>query len=237
MQVAPGIHRIGSDVIAAYLVVTDAGITMVDAGVAGFWDDLVAELAGIGAELADIRGMVLTHGDPDHIGIADRVRRASGARVHLHPADERHARTGLPRMTRIGRPSLRHLADTAPWAVRKGILRRARVADTIPVADGDVLDLPGAPVIVATPGHSPGSVSVHVPEVGALFVGDALSTRNALSGVEGPRLAAFTGDVEQATASLARLAPLDAQWVLPGHGAPWRGTPADAVAAALERRR
>lgn len=237
MLVAPGVHRIGSDVIAAYLVVTGDGITMVDAGVAGFWRDLVAELDGIGRAMTDIRAIVLTHGDPDHIGIADRVRRASGAPVYLHPADERHARTGLPRMTRVGRPSLRHLAATAPWAVRQGILRRARVADTLPVADGDVLDAPGAPVIVATPGHSAGSVSVHVPEVGAVFVGDALSTRNALTGAEGPQLAAFTANPRQAADSLERLAPLEAAWVLPGHGAPWRGTPADAVAAAVARRR
>ncbi|WP_262380294.1 hypothetical protein [Nonomuraea sp. PA05] len=31
------------------------------------------------------------------------------------------------------------------------------------MGDGDVLDLPGKPVIVGMPGHSPGSVAVHIP--------------------------------------------------------------------------
>ncbi|WP_181727320.1 NAD(P)H-dependent oxidoreductase [Streptomyces sp. PT12] len=60
--------------MAAYLVVTDEGITAVDAGFPGFWRPLLRELTAIGATPGDIRGVVLTHGDVDHLGYAERLR-------------------------------------------------------------------------------------------------------------------------------------------------------------------
>ena len=44
------------------------------------------------------------------------------------------------------------------------------------------------------PGHSPGSVAYYVPAVEAVFVGDALATKNVLTGVPGPQPAPFTDD-------------------------------------------
>ncbi len=89
--------------------------------------------------------------------------------------------------------------------------------------DGQVLDLPGEPRIVGMPGHSPGSVAVHVPLVEAVMVGDALTTKHVLTGKRGLLPAPFTDDPAQALDSLGRLTGLDATWVLPGHGTPWRG--------------
>ena len=48
MQLAPGLNRVGNDIIACYLVVADQGITLVDAGLPGHWKDLRAELASLG---------------------------------------------------------------------------------------------------------------------------------------------------------------------------------------------
>lgn len=98
------------------------------------------------------------------------------------------------------------------------------------VGDGDVLDLPGTPRIIHTPGHSPGSIAIHSATVDALFVGDAMTTRHVLTGAEGPQPAPFTHDPETALASLARWHGVDARWVLPGHGYPWDGGVEDAVA-------
>src|SRR5690606_32226855 len=99
------------------------------------------------------------------------------------------------------------------------------------ITDGEVLDLPGAPVIVGMPGHSPGSIAVHVPMADAVFVGDALTTRHVLTGRVGAQPAPFTDEPAEASASLDRLAEVAASWVLPGHGAPWHGSPADIAAA------
>jgi glyoxylase-like metal-dependent hydrolase (beta-lactamase superfamily II) len=68
-----------------------------------------------------------------------------------------------------------------------------------------------------------------VPAVNALFVGDAMTTGNVLTGESGPRPAPFTLDPEAALASLAKLEAVSATWVLPGHGAPWSGGVAEAI--------
>ncbi|WP_250646030.1 MBL fold metallo-hydrolase [Microbacterium tenebrionis] len=75
------------------------------------------------------------------------------------------------------------------------------------------------------------SIAVHVPAAGAVFVGDALTTRHVLTGHEGAQPAPFTDEPAEALASLDRLAAVSASWVLPGHGAPCRGSPAEAAAA------
>jgi glyoxylase-like metal-dependent hydrolase (beta-lactamase superfamily II) len=55
MRLAPGLHRIGSDVVNSYLVEEAAGITIVDAGLPGHWRELEQELAQLGRSLDDVR--------------------------------------------------------------------------------------------------------------------------------------------------------------------------------------
>jgi glyoxylase-like metal-dependent hydrolase (beta-lactamase superfamily II) len=221
MELAPGLHRIGSDIVAVHLIVTADGITVVDAGLPGHWRELKAELASLGRSVADIRGVVLTHGDIDHIGFAERLRRDHGIPVYVHEADAARAMGAKPPATPPDPRRLGPVLEFAWYALRKGAARVARLASVIEVHDGDILDLPGAPRIIGLPGHSPGSIAVHVPAVDALFVGDALTTRSVLTGTTGAQPAPFTDDRAQALASLDRLDGLTATWVLPGHGAPW----------------
>ena len=109
----------------------------------------------------------------------------------------------------------------ADGAVARHRLRPLVAAAVVEVHDDQVLDLPGNPRIIAMPGHSPGSIAIHVPAVDALFVGDALTTRHVLTGRRGPQPAPFTDEPRQALDSLTRLDGIRASWVLPGHGTPW----------------
>ncbi|MCC2307657.1 MBL fold metallo-hydrolase [Cellulomonas chengniuliangii] len=234
MKLGPHLHRIGNDIVAAYLVVTDDGVTVVDAALSGHWPELLAELAAMGRTVDDVRGVVLTHGDTDHLGFAERLRRDHGVPVYVHVDDADRARGGdKPKVsmgrTRLG-PTLRFMA----YAARKGGMRTTYLTEVVEVRDGDVLPLPGQPVVIGMPGHSPGSIAVHVPVADAVFVGDALTTRHVLTGRTGIQPAPFTDDPERALESLGRLAGVDATWVLPGHGAPWRG---DLAAVQADARR
>jgi glyoxylase-like metal-dependent hydrolase (beta-lactamase superfamily II) len=230
MKLAPHLHRLGNDIVASYLIELPEGITLIDAGLPGHWNDLQRELAEIGRPLSDIRGLVLTHGDGDHIGFAERLRREAGVPVFIHAADAHRVRTGEKPKTAMGPARLGPMLGFFAYGIRKNALRTRHVSEVVEVADGDVLDLPGAPVIVGMPGHSPGSIAVHVPAADAVFVGDALTTRHVLTGRKGAQPAPFTDEPATARDSLDRLAGLSASWVLPGHGAPWHGTPADIAA-------
>lgn len=55
MRLAPGLHRIGSDVVNAYLVEDAAGVTIVDAGLPALWRELQQELTRWAARLPDAR--------------------------------------------------------------------------------------------------------------------------------------------------------------------------------------
>lgn len=223
MELAPGLHRIGNDIVAAHLVIGAEGVTVIDAGFAGHYRDLRAELRAAGRSPGELRGIVLTHGDSDHLGFAERLRREAGVPVYVHEADAARARGEERTSPAWGRTRLWPTARFFAYAAVKGGLRTRHPAAVTLVRDGDVLPLPGAPRVISLPGHSPGSVAVHVQGVRALFVGDALTTRHVLTGTTGPRPAPFTDDQPAAAAALARLDGIEADWVIPGHGPPWTG--------------
>lgn len=222
MQLAPSLHRIGSDMVNVYLIATDDGVTLIDAGIPGQWDDLVAELESMARSVDDIKGVVLTHADSDHVGFAERLRTGHGIPVYVHEADAAQARGEVKvKNPSWGKIKFGPTLSFLWYAGRRGGLKVTPVQEVRTVTDGDVLDLPGRPRIVHSPGHSPGSIAVHSEEVDALFVGDAMTTRHVLTGVEGPQPAPFTLDQDQAMASLRGWSDIEARWVLPGHGYPW----------------
>jgi glyoxylase-like metal-dependent hydrolase (beta-lactamase superfamily II) len=229
MQLAPSLHRIGSDLVNVYLVGDETGVTIIDAGLPGQWDELEPELVAMGHSLVDARAVLLTHGDTDHIGFAERIRRDHGVPVFAHELDAPSARGEVKKDIKWGKVKVAPLMRFLWYSGRRGGMSITPVSEVGAVADGEVLDLPGNPIVIHIPGHTPGSVAFHFPSVDAVFVGDALTTGHVLTGAVGPQPAPFTIDPEQALASLARLEDLGVTWVLPGHGPPWDGGIAEAV--------
>jgi len=230
MRLASHLHRIGTDVVNSYLVEDASGITIVDAGLPGQLRELERELTQLDRSLADVRGIVLTHGDTDHIGFAERLRQRNGISVNVHVLDAARARGEVKKPNGgWGRVKVRPLLKFFWYGATHGGLRIPPVREVVTFTDGDVLDLPGSPRVIHVPGHTPGSVAVHVPTVDALFVGDVLTTGNVLTGERGPRPAPFTLDPQSALASLSKLEAVSATWVLPGHGPPWRDGVAEAI--------
>jgi glyoxylase-like metal-dependent hydrolase (beta-lactamase superfamily II) len=118
---------------------------------------------------------------------------------------------------------------------RMGGFTGSKVTDPRTV-DGDRLldDVPGHPRVVPLPGHTPGSVGYLFADRGLLFTGDALVTYDGITGYHGPTVVsrAFTHDSRAALASLTALDTINAGLLLPGHGEPFTGAPADAAAQA-----
>jgi glyoxylase-like metal-dependent hydrolase (beta-lactamase superfamily II) len=230
MEIGRGLRRIGSDIVNSYLIVDGDDVTIVDAGLPGYWRLLEAELAAIGKTMDNVRALVLTHGDTDHIGFAARLYREKGIAAYIHTADVERARLEVKKPNSGWGPvKVKPFVGFLWYSARRGGFRIPPAEHLQTFADGDVLDVPGTPRIIHTPGHTPGSVSVHVPLVDALFLGDAMTTRNVLTGVTGPKPAPFTLQPDEAITSLDRIEALDATWVLPGHGPAWDGGVPEAV--------
>ncbi|MEA2272387.1 MAG: hypothetical protein QOI98_1095 [Solirubrobacteraceae bacterium] len=234
-EVQPGVLRLGSWMINWYLVADDDGVTIVDCGASKYRSQLEPGLAQLGRTLEDVRAVILTHGDGDHIGFAGNLQKERELPVLIHPADAEQARKAGNR-PREGR-FLPYLRYGATWKTI-GVFARGGFPVKVPnpetFEDGAVLDVPGKPRVIHAPGHSPGCVAFHFQAHDALIVGDVLFSYNVLTGRVGPQISpsAFNTSSDQALASLSNIEGIEAGVVLVGHGEPWTGGVAEAVAAA-----
>lgn len=236
---AEGIHRAEEAYTNWYLVEDGDAVTVVDTGFPGSWATLHDALRRIGRNPADVAAVVLTHGHFDHMGFAERARTELGVRLWAHQREV--SVTRHPWRYDHERPRARYMLAHPGFnlvfgaMVAKGALavRGARSVRTY--GDGEVLDVPGAPRAVFTPGHTHGHCALFFPDRGALIAGDALVTHDPYTRRTGPRIVAgaATADSRRALESLEALRPLDASVVLTGHGEPWRGSMDEAVDRAL----
>jgi len=236
-QVAEGVHRLGSRLINYYLVEDGDALTLVDAGIPGYRPNLDSTLAALGRSPGDIQAVVLTHAHGDHVGVAEQLRTEAGVPVYVHRADEELARTHKqPKRERSMLPYLRYGAALGLIAHMAHNGFPPKIAEVTTFGDRDVLDVPGRPVAIPTPGHTEGHVSMHLPDRGVLFAGDALNSRNPVTGRMGPQImpACVNLSSDQALDSLSKLEDLDAGVLLFGHGEPWTDSPAAAVGRARE---
>jgi glyoxylase-like metal-dependent hydrolase (beta-lactamase superfamily II) len=181
----------------------------------------------MGRRVEDVTALVLTHNHTDHLGVAGRLRDRSGARVLVHEVDAgivRGDEKPKPIPGFIGSVPHRSFLGYLRHVVRNGGAKRPEVvAEAETFGDGDVLDVPGRPRVIYTPGHSPGHSSFLLEERGVLFSGDALVTLNLRTGARGPTLLPINQDHVQAARSLERFEGVEATSMLPGHGDPWTG--------------
>jgi glyoxylase-like metal-dependent hydrolase (beta-lactamase superfamily II) len=234
------VHRLGNARFNWYLVEEGGRLTAVDAGLPGFKKTLSDDLGILGVRPEEIEAVILTHADADHMGLASTFRER-GARVLIHPEGEPKLRRPGPKsgdaspvavIPQMWRPLLWRLFGEMMLA---GAARPPTVDDAETFAAGDVLDVPGNPRVIATPGHAPGHCAFQFERQGALFVGDEFCTWNVLTGSRGPQLMphGMNESDQQCLESLDVLEPLEAEVVLFGHGEPWR----DGVAAAVRQAR
>lgn len=224
-----------------YLVEAGGRLTAVDAGLPGFAGTLSADLGALGFTPGDVAAVILTHSDADHTGLATALRPA-GARILIHAEDEPTLRRPGPK-SGDGSPikMLREAWRPALWRffggmIRGGAAKPSKIEDAETFTSDDVLDVPGSPRVIATPGHTAGHCAFLFDSHGALFVGDELCTWNPLTGNLGAQVmpSVFNTSTDQCFESLAALEGLPARMVLPGHGDPWPEGPAAAVQHARE---
>jgi glyoxylase-like metal-dependent hydrolase (beta-lactamase superfamily II) len=237
--VADGVVRLGTRFVNWYLVEEDGRVTIVDAGMPGYRAQLDRGLAFLGRRRSDVAAVVLTHGHPDHIGVAEYVRGALGVPVYVHRDDVDLAKTGR----RVGRAEgsmLPYLRYAHAWRLIAHFMtvgvKPANVHEVTAYEDGDELDVPGRPRVVHTPGHTAGHCALHLESRRALVVGDLLCSQNPLTGARGPQLMprALNRSTGTILDSLSNVEQLEAEVVLFGHGEPWREGIASAVRRARE---
>lgn len=207
MEISDGVYRVdGVRGANSYLAETGDGVMLVDAGLPGNADRIVAFVRALGHEASDVRMIVITHSDPDHVGSLARVKELTGAKVAVHE-DDAAALAG----TGPGKKATGVLGVVAPVILRVIGVRPVE-ADVI-LRDGDTIS---GFTVMHTPGHTRGSITLH--RDGVVFSGDALLA-DADGHERGPRKG-LSADYPQALQSADKIRAFGYRTLLPGHGAP-----------------
>jgi glyoxylase-like metal-dependent hydrolase (beta-lactamase superfamily II) len=208
MQIVDNVHLIPGVVANPYLLVDPDGLTLIDAGMPGSQRRILACVAGLGRSARDLKRILITHSDMDHVGGLAALLKASGARTYTSKIEAEAIAAG----TGSRPPSA---SDSLLRRLMRALMRSAPVRVDEVVSDGQVLPVLGGLQVVETPGHTPGHVSFFAPAAGVLFCGDSMISDER--GLHGSR-PGLTWDDAKARESERRQAGLGASIVCPGHG-------------------
>jgi glyoxylase-like metal-dependent hydrolase (beta-lactamase superfamily II) len=190
------------DIIGGPTILLGETVVLVDTGVPGSDDAILAAVEEIGRNATDVTDIVITHADGDHVGSLSALVARTGATVWAgeHEADVIE-----------GKAPARGGDTTQTAAVDRRFL------------PGETLPLQGGIETVDTHGHTVGHISLFLPGERILIAGDAI---NNVEGLAGSR-EQFTANAEDARAAVSTLAALGPNSIIFGHGPSIVGSAAD----------
>jgi glyoxylase-like metal-dependent hydrolase (beta-lactamase superfamily II) len=120
--------------------------------------------------LGDDEQVLVIDAAHDAAAIAEAVGGREVLAIACTHAHDDHVNAAPALSAKVGAPVLLHPADDVLWR-----LAHEQARPTAELADGDTLRVAGVDVrVLHTPGHAPGAVCLHVPELGVVFTGDTL---------------------------------------------------------------
>ncbi|MEA5002232.1 MAG: MBL fold metallo-hydrolase [Christensenella sp.] len=181
-------------------LVKDDALALIDTGLPFVRKKLFAELESLGVSPTDIKNILLTHHDSDHIGNLYALQQATGAIVWAHEKD-------IPYITgEIPRPGKKKYIAK--------LLLKQRVGGIRPY---DKTMRVGNIHIIETPGHTPGHVCMLHNKV--LFTGDLVERKKG-------RIVAYPAgwnwNTQMLEESVTSLKQVDYEWLCMAHSKPCR---------------
>src|SRR5215467_6855490 len=167
------VHVVPMGMANAFLIESDDGLTLIDAGFPRKEAAVFEAIRGLGRSPDQLRHLIFTHGHSDHIGSAAAIVRQTGARTYMHPLDVPMAESGGPFRPLKGAPGL-----LRPVLCRLFYHPDERVEPfTIdePLTDRELLPVAGGIEVIHAPGHCAGQVALLWRPARMLFVGDVAS--------------------------------------------------------------
>jgi len=211
LQIIPFQHSINT----AYII-KDRGAVLFDAPYKGAADSFSKLLSDSGIEAAEIKLIIISHGDFDHAGGAKELQELTGAKIVIHEKDRANLEDAV----------FHWPEGVTPWGKFSRALLKPMLKKKLsfpPVKVDMVLDnhglslkeygIPGK--VVYTPGHTDGSISI-VLESGDAFVGCLAHNRPPF--VLKPRLPIYAKDIELIKQSWKVIMDQGASTIYPGHG-------------------
>ena len=209
MKILDTLHQVDGVNAGAFLLMGEDGLTLVDAGVPNSAPKILGYMQTLGYRPSDLKHILLTHSDMDHVGGLPALVQASSAQTYAH-LYEAAVMAGREPPRGVKGPIGLLFRLSSPFFK----LQPLQVDHVVQV--GDELPLHGGIIVIASPGHTRGHVCYYWRAQKVLFVGDALVHGKQLK----PSAPMFTWDMGQMQTSIKQLAEFDVEILCFGHGKP-----------------
>jgi len=193
--------------VNAGIVETPESIIFIDAGCSGYSGDFQWNLAQERMDVDKDLYIIITHRDTDHYFGMQAIRK-HGAQVIAHRSTAKfiEAYHDVVKDRLVQRVKELHGPDDFLGEVVASKPDRT-ISKDLTLNVGEEVQ------ILAVPGHTPGDIAIYHPRSRVLFAGDAV-----LEGMN-PYIREDSLSLDVWIGNLERMEDLDAEWVVPGHGA------------------
>jgi glyoxylase-like metal-dependent hydrolase (beta-lactamase superfamily II) len=204
VKIVEGIHQVEGINGNVYLVEDGEKLILIDTGLPRNDKKIVKTIEALGRKPTDVSTIVLTHFHIDHVGSAKKMKELTNAKVAVHELDADYV------AGKKAPPKPKNLMFKALSSVFKA----APVEPDLLLKDNDKV---GRLIVIHTPGHSEGSISLLDAERKVMFAGDTIRFMNGkITG--SPEQ--FTLDKDKAKDSIRKISTFDFDILLSGHGQP-----------------
>lgn len=207
VQVTPKIYQITRGANIFLLKLSDDTLAIVDTGIPGATKMILAAAQHLGYAAHQIRHILITHADIDHVGSLSGLVQATGAQVYASVQS-------TPFIENVQSPP--HLSGffaSIAGLMQKLTQKKAPVHHQL--YDGQVLDLGGGIQAMHAPGHTPDNFCFYWQSERVLFAPDLLNRLRGPLSVSPP---VISWDVEAVKKSAANVLTLDTDVICVGHG-------------------
>lgn len=178
---------------------------LVDCGYEETTEELESALKAISINIKDLTGVIITHDDHDHLGGLKFLKQKNSKLKVFCGELEKDSVSGLIKSERLVQAE--SFFDSLPdenksWASDFiGQLKRVKRFDVDGVfKDNDVFE--NEIIVIHTPGHTKGHISLFCPEERIFIAGDSVVNEDSAFDIANP---AFTLDIEQAIKSVEKI--------------------------------
>jgi glyoxylase-like metal-dependent hydrolase (beta-lactamase superfamily II) len=210
VELVPDVHSVDGSIGCNTYLIIDKGVTLVDTGLRGNEKLIYGYLKKLGYEPTDIKRIVITHAHFDHINCLYNLKKETNAEVIVGETDADIVTGKMPLRTMGGVFARSFNAFMFYYRYKPVPVDRM-------LKDGDVIDVIGGLRAVMLSGHSHGNMGLYSQARRLVFSSDTIRVIDHKLMPPHPR---FTENMHDAIQAIKRLAELDFDVLLPGHGSP-----------------
>lgn len=207
-----------SGVLFPSLIFTTGKIYLVDCGYEETFDLFQLELQKFGVEIADLEAVILSHDDIDHLGGLAKFKECCSSLKVFCGALEAEVIAGKIKSERLmqAENSLNHLLPENNAMAKvfiQSLIDIKRFEPDRLLTDGELLN--NEILIIFTPGHTRGHISLYSPSTKTVIAGDALVIEDGLFNLANPL---YTLDLGNAVRSIEKIYNLMPEQIICYHG-------------------